>query len=217
MAKAIDLTGQKFGKLTVLERDFFYSKNNNLKTNRPYWKCQCDCGNIKTVLGSSLKQGSTSSCGCLSKEKIKNLTGQKFGMLTVLKMDLNYNKDKSRKRIFWICKCDCGNTTTVETSNLQNGHTKSCGCLHKKGTNKKDITNQRFDHLISLYPTEKRNNHGSVIWKCKCDCGNEKEVAIEHLIRGDTSSCGCIISKGENKIFQILTKNYIPFEKTKNF
>lgn len=41
--RLIDLTGQRFGKLLVLERDFEYQKKNNY--DKPYWKCICDCGN----------------------------------------------------------------------------------------------------------------------------------------------------------------------------
>lgn len=55
MSKFQDLTGQKFGKLTVLERaENYYSKNNKPSVQ---WKCQCDCGNIKIIRGQSLRQG----------------------------------------------------------------------------------------------------------------------------------------------------------------
>lgn len=58
MSKRLDLAGQKFGRLTVLE--FAYVKNRN-----SYWKCICDCGNIYTVEGQHLKNGHTKSCGCI--------------------------------------------------------------------------------------------------------------------------------------------------------
>lgn len=53
------------------------------------WKCQCDCGNIAFVPTSYLTTGDTKSCGCYHKEKMHelcaiDLTGQKFGKLTVL-------------------------------------------------------------------------------------------------------------------------------------
>lgn len=57
----IDISGQKFGKLLVLE---VHSTENTTK-----WKCLCDCGNIAIVSGSKLKNGHTSSCGCLKKGK----------------------------------------------------------------------------------------------------------------------------------------------------
>lgn len=56
MSKPIDLTGQRFGKLTVLQE--CYRKKN------VYWLCQCDCGSQTTVMGVSLRNGHTTSCGC---------------------------------------------------------------------------------------------------------------------------------------------------------
>ena len=55
----------------------------------------------------------------------------------------------------------------------------------------KDITGQRFGKLVAIRQTERRVN-GSVIWECKCDCGNTALVSLQHLIRGKTKSCGCI-------------------------
>lgn len=61
----------------------------------------------------------------LENKNIKDITGQKFGKLTVIKTS---GKSKSGN-IKWLCKCECGNTTEVVGSKLRNGHTKSCGCL----------------------------------------------------------------------------------------
>lgn len=63
--KFIDLTGQKFGRLTVLKR--VENKGTSI-----YWLCKCDCGNEKIIRGDSLKQGLTNSCGCLQKRKGKD-------------------------------------------------------------------------------------------------------------------------------------------------
>lgn len=62
-SKLSDLTGQKFGLLTVIKK----VKNN--KYGQPQWLCKCDCGNEKIILGSSLKSGNTKSCGC--KQRLK--------------------------------------------------------------------------------------------------------------------------------------------------
>jgi len=56
-----DLTGQKFNKLTVINRE------PNTKSGQTMWKCQCDCGNFVIVNGRDLKNGHTKSCGCLFK------------------------------------------------------------------------------------------------------------------------------------------------------
>ena len=58
----------------------------------------------------------------------------------------------------------------------------------------KDLTNQRFGKLTALYPTDKRQtNH--VIWHCRCDCGNEKDVAAPRLTMGLATCCGCETSR----------------------
>lgn len=64
MGKMIDLTGQRFGKLVVLENA------GKLDGRRYYWKCQCDCGTTVIIIGTSLRSGNTKSCGC---EKYKGL------------------------------------------------------------------------------------------------------------------------------------------------
>lgn len=61
--KFIDLAGQRFGRLIVIERDEDYIQPNG--RHRTMWKCKCDCNKIITVHGDSLKNGYTKSCGCL--------------------------------------------------------------------------------------------------------------------------------------------------------
>ena len=58
-----DITGNKYGRLTVIKFDH-YNKFNN-----PYWLCECECGNKKSIRESLLKNGKTLSCGCYQKEK----------------------------------------------------------------------------------------------------------------------------------------------------
>lgn len=60
--------------------------------------------------------------------KFHDLTGQKFGRLEVIK----YLGIDNGKHSLWLCQCDCGKQTKVNTCHLKSGHTKSCGCLHKQ-------------------------------------------------------------------------------------
>lgn len=60
----------------------------------------------------------------------------------------------------------------------------------------KKIEGQRFGRLVVISPTEKRDTNGSVIWKCKCDCGNIVEVSAKSLTAEsgkNTRSCGCVL------------------------
>ena len=133
MSKLIDLTGNKYGRLTVLHKD------TERKTNSgSYWICQCDCGKIKSVKSSSLRRGEIESCGCLRNERTyeanehnrDHLEGQRFGKLTVIGRD----ETKPKGTVYWICLCDCGNLTSVRGSNLKlkdENRTVSCGCYHR--------------------------------------------------------------------------------------
>ena len=131
-----DISGQKFGRLTALER---VGKEYPVK-----WKCKCDCGNEVIVDGSHLRSGHTQSCGCILQEYISTLnqiaiecnttflkTGEKYGKLTVIE----YDNERSGKGngSFHICSCDCGNIISVKTSSLINKRTMSCGCNNSKG------------------------------------------------------------------------------------
>lgn len=61
--KVIDLTGKKFGRLMVVER------NGATKSGNAVWLCKCDCGNESNVESSKLTSGKTKSCGCLMKDE----------------------------------------------------------------------------------------------------------------------------------------------------
>ena len=72
--KFIDLTLQRFGRLTVIEFVGF----NTSKRPRPVWRCLCDCGSFAIICTDSLRAGNTRSCGCLRREIVSKL-GKKFG------------------------------------------------------------------------------------------------------------------------------------------
>jgi hypothetical protein len=122
---AIDLTGQRFGRLVVMKLSDIRKGKRNIRL----WKCQCDCGKTAYVRSSSLRRGHTTSCGCYINEKqFVDLTGRKVGRLTVLKL----SDTKLGKSIAWDCLCDCGNKTKVRMGCLKNETTKSCGCYGRE-------------------------------------------------------------------------------------
>lgn len=80
--------------------------------------------------------------------KIKDLSGQKFGRLTVTD---KYELDRWRQAR-WLCKCECGNLVSVKSGNLRNGHTQSCGCLQKERTSKSNtIHGKRKTRLYRIF------------------------------------------------------------------
>ena len=61
--------------------------------------------------------------------KLVDLTGQKFGRLTVIGRAKDYITSKEHRTVMWLCKCDCGNKIIVQGNSLKSGNTKSCGCF----------------------------------------------------------------------------------------
>lgn len=202
-----NLIGQKFGQLTVIQ----YDKEKTNNSGRTHWICECDCDNHTrlSVAASNLKSGNSTRCKYCRNE---NLIGKKFNMLTVIKRVID-DQDKVK----WQCECECGNIIITRGDSLKSGHTKSCGCLQRKHIsqlNFKDLTGQTFGKLTAVKRSERKNLSGQYYWFCDCECGTKnKEIDGHNLVSRGTISCGCIRSKGEEKIAQILTDNNITFQR----
>lgn len=207
MPALIDLTGQRFRHWQVLEKD------NSQVRDCAYWVCRCDCGEIKSISSSQLRKGTTKSC---TKCKQNSIIGKKFGKLIVLAIEPNPPFDTEKSHCYAVkCQCECGNITTVRSNLLASGQTKSCGCLKTEPREVNDLTSQQFGKLTVLYrvPSKKyRDNIVRTTWRCKCECGNSTDVMASNLLNKTTISCGCIISRGEEKIAKILSENKIHFE-----
>lgn len=127
-----DLTGKQFNYLTVLERDWDYKKQHNITTG-VYWKCQCICGNIKSVRVDCLIKGTIKSCGCMQHalhSQIIDMTNQRYGNITVLEPDLDYVKNHNLKNsgniTYWKYKCDCGTIHTAPGTEIRSGKVICC-------------------------------------------------------------------------------------------
>ena len=92
--KAVDLTGNRFETLTAIRKTDKRTSNGKI-----IWECLCDCGKIHYSSVDTLKGGKVKSCGRLSKP---DLTGQKFGKLTVIK---DTGKRKNNRLKIWKCIC----------------------------------------------------------------------------------------------------------------
>lgn len=126
-----DLTGQQFGRLTVIKESCRISSLQETDNIHPkmgvYWLCKCSCKdhNLIEVTTSELKSGGVSSCGCLRKEASRqqaiqmgiqnriDLTGQKVGTWTAL----NRTDKKSYGAFLWDCVCEQGHHSLISTSN----------------------------------------------------------------------------------------------------
>ena len=132
--------------------------------------------------------------------------GVRVGKLTVKEA----TGQRKRGYTIWNCHCDCGGSIALDTRALQRGTVRDCGCETKVRPGQKDLTGQRFGRLVCLEPTEGRSkSSGSVIWHCRCDCGNECLVPRDQLMKGYKKSCGCLghppIKEYVGKRFGMLT------------
>lgn len=115
-----DLIGKTFGDLTVIDEI--------RENNRTYCICDCKCGTKnKRISKGEIKK--RINCGCKKKTCVKDLTGQKFGRLTVLNTTAKKDNNGS---IIWECECECGNTTHASSRDLRGGFVISCGCYKKE-------------------------------------------------------------------------------------
>ena len=146
--------------------------------------------------GSGNEHCSTARRGSVAED----LTGQKFGLLTVL-----YRGENRGGRTCWVCRCICGNIHVTTAHDLKAGKVKSCGCLaHQHAYNTVDLTGKRFGRLVVAEKTDQRNARGSVIWRCKCDCGQEICLSENALVHGNYKSCGCLKREKQKEIYQQL-------------
>jgi len=170
--KRKDESGKKFGRLIVM--DYAYTKK-----NRAYWNCICDCGNKSVVDGIRLRGGITQSCGCYNVDKVrdsnfKDLQGQEFGWLTVLK----YAGISKSGRSLWYCVCKCGEYKTVPGTYLISGGTQSCGCYKR------------------MYPSTYQSGANSARWN-----PDREAVALNRKV---AQACGsllrnCLIKSNQKK------------------
>lgn len=188
MRAKTDLIGRRFGRLIVTAA----ARNEKKEL---VWQCKCDCGNTTVAKTGHLNAGLKISCGCIKKEKQKDLVGKRFGRLLVL--EKSGQKDPRSHSILWKCQCECGNLCVKPTNELNAGLATSCGCAWRCSSIR---VGERYGRLIALGPTDKRINR-TVIWNCRCDCGNSVEVKASLLHCGKVKSCGCIKAEQDKDRF----------------
>ncbi len=181
-----DLTGKRFGRLVALR------PVPTPRGKKSRWLCQCDCGNKTVVMTTNLIRN-TRSCGCLQRDKQRDLRNQRFGRLLAIYAIPSLKKKASGKSRRWLCQCDCGETTIVDAYTLAKGYSRSCGCLARELVSKRsvrDLTGCTFGRWVVLGRAGS-NRRGLATWKCQCECGNVGTVDSRTLLAGRSRSCGC--------------------------
>lgn len=165
----IDLTGQRFGRLVVMQMNWDRSGT------KCY--CKCDCGNELWVAYSSLRQGITKSCGCYKIDHAgdqtrTDLTGRHIGFLTAIeRIPVKGGHTKYR------CVCDCGNETVVDGPNWLNGAVCSCGCQRFKSKGERFIESILKENHIDFDPQHRFS-----------DCKHKRELPFDFFLP-DYNTC----------------------------
>lgn len=131
MGKFVDLSGNRFGKLTALRIE-------EKRGNYYYYLCRCDCGNMKIVRGTNLKDGSIRSCGCLADESKRNNHKKKLNSYSIDCNTVFVKLTNSEK----IMMCDIEDWERLK---------KYTWCIDKYGyakTTKQDGKNVKFHIMV---------------------------------------------------------------------
>ena len=207
MPKMIDETNNVYDNFKVIGID---TTNN---TQRKKWLCECqNCHSITAIYGTTLRSGKIPKCQQCEENK---LNGKQFSKFTVI----SYAYTAKDRHKYYKCQCACGNIETVKGSALTTGQRTQCLECNKQ-ERKVQYINEMGNHYGKLtvidkyqHPTDTKNTW----WLCKCQCGNVIPVKGIKLRSGHTQSCGCLKSKGEEKINEILTANNIIYKTQVSF
>lgn len=141
MPAKVELANKTFGMLTVV------AEAGRDNWGAVLWQCRCECGQMITVRGSFLTQGTVRYCGHCPGPDPAFRPDQRIGRLTVVRQE-----GRSRHGdIMWRCQCDCGNVKVLPASALRSGNTQSCGCLRVEVSTLRALT-----HGLSGSPIYRR-------------------------------------------------------------
>ena len=207
------LVGANIDDWTILDLKVYEDKQHVYST------AQHKCGLIKEDRLTKILNNRI-VCSCEHADKLKALTISKYSHLvgtkingwSILKL---IPPDETHRKTFALCECVCGTTKEVKLSDITNEHSKNCGCGRKdtlKATMTNDLVGQRFGKLVAINMLDERDHSGRIVYKCKCDCGNEIDVPSNRLTTHHTTSCGCLASYWNLYIGQFLKNNKIAFK-----
>lgn len=205
------LIGQKFNKWTILDIVIHDNKHHT------YALARCECGTEKEVRLTYVTSGRMKDCGCGRRERLnealikkyEHLIGSQINGWTVLEIIPPHD---NKAKTHFKCVCRCGNVRDVQITNLLSGKSTDCGCGRKETMREirtNNLVGRRFGKLVVVEKLDERNKFNRIMYRCKCDCGNEAIVSSNCLANGHTNSCGCLLSYWNLYIKNFLDKQNI--------
>jgi dCMP deaminase len=161
MKRSCVLIGTKIGLLTIVKKGngkVVGKKNPKIRSTHI---CKCDCGKEIEILTSNLrrKNPNSTSCGCKflesTKYNFKDLTGQIFGQLKVIKRLPEYTKTRGA---LWECECKCGDIVKLASNSLTSGNNTTCGNKSNHENTTLDNKNLRFGELPATHVSSIKQN-----------------------------------------------------------
>ncbi len=180
MPAFIDMTGLRFGKWTVIEQA------EPLKDNRGYnivrWKCQCDCGTVKDVIGTTLRSGRSKSCGC--DKSVRSAVAH----------DLFTTHGESKTRLYkiWVyMRKRCYNTNSSNYANYGGRGICVCDAWNDSFENFRDwAVNNGYSDDLSIDRIDVNGNYepGNCRWVTGVAQANNRRNTVYYTFNGETKS-----------------------------
>lgn len=159
--------------------------------------------------------------------KLIDLTGQDFGYWHVISRAENDSGGRAR----WNCVCTaCGTQKVVAGGHLRRGNSTNCGCIRMEKMRQSNIKDERgkiygYLKVVREATLEEKmdkvtgKNLEGIYWNCTClNCGKTNFIVKgDYLRNGDTTSCGCILSKNEKQIEKMLNNACIQYKTQYSF
>ena len=155
--------------------------------------------------------------------KLIDLTGKDFGYWHVIKRGTNDSQGAAR----WVCQCTaCGTIKEVRGSHLRGGRSTNCGCIRMEKMRQATIKHEEgkiygYLKVIRMATDEEKPRHDrtGIYWNCEClKCGRKNIIVFgDYLRKGETTSCGCVQSRNESKIADMLNTANISFKQQYTF
>ena len=123
--------------------------------------------------------------------KLIDIAGQKFGLLTAVRLSGIPAERQSPK---WECLCECGRTVYVRGNLLRRLQVRSCGCLIAAAKKKPEEDHQmvgRTFYRLTVLEGAGKDSQGKSLYRCRCDCGVVIVARGTDLRNGNTRACGC--------------------------
>lgn len=156
------------------------------------WLVRCALGHEHAVPKSQL-HSRTKCVHCRRQER--SVMGQTFGNLRVIGERVAIAD--GGKRLVCRVVCSCGREKEVPAKKLKAGLSKTCaqrGCDLRGRARLKDLSGRKIKHwtVLRRSGTLHRPSKNAVLWLCRCDCGNERELTTDNLRRNEVAHCGCL-------------------------